>query len=275
MDGSLGIVFNYKGTWRVSTRGSFSSIQAKTAMELLDQYYVEDCHDHLTFLVEIIYPANRISPGARLVVDYGDKSFLCLLAVMNRDTGLELSRTSVRHLSQVTEMPMVKQYDHTIEEMIALQKTLPKDREGFVVRFASGFRIKIKGTEYCKMQKIINSITPLNLWALMEPDNKFIVPDSYLMTIPEEYRSEAIEIIGKLQDAAVDTMFELSHDLQKVEEAVKDLTDYKAIGLYLKDNRRQLKYPEIVFPYLRNGAKAVNAYVHKVIRPTNNLLKGD
>lgn len=275
MDGSLGIVFNYKGTWRVSTRGSFSSIQAKTAMELLDQYYVEDCHDHLTFLVEIIYPANRISPGARLVVDYGDKSFLCLLAIMNRDTGLELSRASVRHLSQITEMPMVKQYTHTIEEMIALQKTLPKDREGFVVRFASGFRIKIKGDEYCKMQKIINSITPLNLWALMEPDNKFMVPDSYLMTIPEEYRPEAIEIIGKLQDAAVDIMFELSSDLQKVEEAVKDLTNYKAIGLYLKDNHRQLKHPGVVFPYLRNGAKAVNAYVHKVIRPTNNLLKGD
>lgn len=276
VDGSLGIVFNYKGIWRVATRGSFISIQAQTAQKMLDgQYVMDDIHEYITLLTEIIYPANRVSPGARLVIDYGSESFLVLLAAFNRDTGRELSYEEVQNLATMTHMPVVKRYDYTIEEMITLQKTLPKDREGFVVRFTSGFRIKIKGDEYCKMHKILNSITPLNLWALMEPQNMFMVPDSYMMTIPEEYRQEAVNIIYKMQNNAISIMLELSSDMKAVQDAIPNMKDFKAIGLFLKDHSGKLKHPGMVFPYLRIGPKAVNDYVYKVIRPHNNLLKGE
>jgi RNA ligase len=38
MDGSLGILFNYKGEWVLATRGSFTSDQSVKGTELLQKY---------------------------------------------------------------------------------------------------------------------------------------------------------------------------------------------------------------------------------------------
>ena len=56
MDGSLGIVFHYRGKWRVATRGSFHSDQADYAMEnLLPKYDISNLDKSKTYLFEIIY----------------------------------------------------------------------------------------------------------------------------------------------------------------------------------------------------------------------------
>ena len=55
VDGSLGIVFNYKGEWMIATRGSFTSDQAIKGKEMLDKYPVEKLDKNKTYLFEIIY----------------------------------------------------------------------------------------------------------------------------------------------------------------------------------------------------------------------------
>lgn len=55
VDGSLGIVFNYKGEWLIATRGSFTSDQAIKGKEMLDKYPVEKLDKNKTYLFEIIY----------------------------------------------------------------------------------------------------------------------------------------------------------------------------------------------------------------------------
>ena len=60
MDGSLGIVFWYRGQWVVATRGSFTSDQSIKAREILKKYNTDIMFRHLTFCFEIIYPENRI-----------------------------------------------------------------------------------------------------------------------------------------------------------------------------------------------------------------------
>jgi len=66
MDGSLGILFRYKDDWILATRGSFTSTQAVRGMEILKSKYDLNKFEHtVAYLVEIIYPENRI------VVDYG------------------------------------------------------------------------------------------------------------------------------------------------------------------------------------------------------------
>jgi len=55
MDGSLGILFNYKDEWVLCTRGSFTSEQSIKGTELLKKYdynRLPKCH---TYLFEIIY----------------------------------------------------------------------------------------------------------------------------------------------------------------------------------------------------------------------------
>jgi len=65
MDGSLGIIFNYKGEWILSSRGSFTSDQAVKGTEILkSRYKLDKFMPEVAYIVEIIYPENRI------VVDY-------------------------------------------------------------------------------------------------------------------------------------------------------------------------------------------------------------
>src|SRR5579863_10134244 len=72
-DGSLGIVYYYKGQWNVATRGSLSSEQAIKAQEMLEKYNTGALNVAYTFLVEIIYPENKI------IVNYGDDEKLVML----------------------------------------------------------------------------------------------------------------------------------------------------------------------------------------------------
>lgn len=109
VDGSLGIIYWYNGKWMVNTRGSFTSDQAIRGAEILKRKYelkVNNSTIKNTYLVEIIYPENKI------IVDYGDKEELILLAVIDTETGNELNRSwvnTLRHLSpKLKRIPIIK-----------------------------------------------------------------------------------------------------------------------------------------------------------------------
>ena len=73
MDGSLGILFYYKGEWVFATRGSFTSEQSVKGFEMLKKYDYEKLHKDYTYLFEIIYEENRI------VVKYSFEDLVLLL----------------------------------------------------------------------------------------------------------------------------------------------------------------------------------------------------
>lgn len=281
MDGSLGIIYNYKGDWQVATRGSFSSDQAKIGAEILKKYNMDGVLYNITLLAEIIYPENRVNPGARLVIDYGSERMLVLLAAYARKGGEELPRETVEIIGRLTGMPVAKKYDHTIEEMIALQKTLPADREGFVVRFQNGFRVKIKGDEYMKMHRILNSITPLFIWELMNEDPGFQVPSPYLISVPEEYRDEVLEIAYKLKTKRKTVLSHIEGNANHVlAQFGLTMDDYqndpqwkKKVGQYLqKGIGLSLAHSQAMFPRLLGKEDHLEEYVRKTIRPTGNIL---
>lgn len=284
MDGSLGIVFWHKNKWRVATRGSLTSVQAKEGEKILQQYKLRpNGHDvgaNVTLLTEIVYPENRHNAGARLVIDYGNTRMLVLLAAYCSITGNEFSREDVEGMASRTGMPLVAKFDHTIEQMIEMQKTLPADKEGFVVRFESGMRIKIKGAEYMRMHKILNSITPLVIWEMMLESKEFAVPSSYMVQIPEEYRDEVFDIVFKLKKKLIDMLSEVGEDFQKVITETKiDILhpkpeDKKTLGLFLTKGpgRSSLRHPSMMFPAFYGEQDKVEAYCRKMIRPTSNQL---
>ncbi len=55
MDGSYINVFNYKGEWLVSSRGSFTSDQAEKARELLSKHDLSKLDKSCTYIFEVIY----------------------------------------------------------------------------------------------------------------------------------------------------------------------------------------------------------------------------
>ncbi|MCY0934918.1 RNA ligase [Streptomyces sp. H34-S4] len=166
VDGSLGILFHYAGKWRAASRGSFTSTQAVWAQRRLDGRDTSALVPGTTYLAEILYPQNRI------VVDYGDRRDLVLLAAYGADGAeVPLGEAAVHWQgvgSVVTVWPAIP-----LGELLALtgSSTLPggaaatgTDAEGFVLRFASGVRAKAKIAEYVRLHKVLTGVTERDIW---------------------------------------------------------------------------------------------------------------
>lgn len=261
MDGSLGIIYYYNDRWNVATRGSLDSDQAKEAEKMLEEQY--DTHffyQDYTYLVEIIYPENKI------VANYGDERKLVLLAVVDRERQKEIlyPNDTLQWAPEVVAggLEPVEQYNYTIEEMIELQKTLPKDEEGFVVRFQDGLRVKIKGEEYMRIHRMIAHMTPLAFWDTMELG---AVNVDYLQELPEEYRVEAEEISKKLEKKYADMFNEIYKEYR-----IAPKTSRKELGMYIQSNK--CKHGGAFFSILEENNEKLERYIMKKIRPTGNVL---
>jgi RNA ligase len=266
-DGSLGIIYYYKGRWNVATRGSLGSEQAIRGAEILSRNprFVAGLNKYtdMTYLVEIIYPENKI------IVDYKGEEKLVLLGAYWNKTGVEYPFELLRDFAIGAGMPYAKEYDYTIEQMIELQKTMPKDEEGFVVRFEGGTRVKIKGHEYMRIAKMISQMSPLSFWEAME-DGK--VSRFYVQQLPEEFRAEYEPMIDTLEKQYTQVLLEINADaklLVHIDTTTKE--GKKQLGL-LVQGKNALHHPSAMFPYLVTGGKALNKYVMNLIRPTGNAF---
>ncbi|MFF3975366.1 RNA ligase [Streptomyces sp. NPDC055808] len=169
VDGSLGIVFHYAGRWRVASRGSFTSEQATWASAWLDGRDTGKLRPGVTYLVEILYPENRI------VVDYGVRRDLVLLAAYEA-TGeeIELSRAAedwaaVGSVARAwPAMPLAELLKRTGSNAHADgREASGTDAEGYVVRYASGLRVKVKISEYVRLHKVLTGITERDIWRFL------------------------------------------------------------------------------------------------------------
>lgn len=260
VDGSLGIIYNYKGKWKVATNGSLNSEQSIKAEELLKNYALSEHLNHYTFLVEIIYPSNRI------VIDYKGEEKLILLSAYRTEDESEVLELDM--LSKWTKLPLRKSYNYSIEEMIKLQKTLPKDQEGFVIRFENGLRAKIKGEEYCRIHKIVTNLSPLSFWEVMK-DGK--VPLEYVQQIPEEFNGQFEHMIKELEKSYIVIKKEVQEDFESLPTKEQTPEARKEVGLYLK--QYSFLHESAMFPMLMKKESVIDSYIMKQIRPKGNTLQ--
>ena len=80
---------------------------------------------------------------------------------------------------------VVKRYDG-INDFKVLKTMIAGDAEGYVVRFRLGFRMKIKGDEYCRLHAIITSFLGRDIWRCLK-DNKSLYEIS--KNVPDEFDS--------------------------------------------------------------------------------------
>ena len=205
MDGSLGIVFWYEGQWIVATRGSFTSSQSIKGKEIFDRYvkkYGDDnLNIHLTYLVEILFPENRI------VVDYGNDEKLVLLGIT--DQYGETHHSHFEYLWFHKDL-IVKKYDG-INDYSILKDMIKDNEEGFVIKFSNGDRMKIKGKEYLRLHKIMTNVSTTGIWEMLsngDDVNELLkdVPDEFYKKIKDYVRDlrygffQISERAGKLHD---------------------------------------------------------------------------
>lgn len=268
LDGSLGIIFNHNDEWHVSTRGSFYSDQAKEAKSILEQYDLDGLAKNITLLVEIIYPENKI------IVNYANKRQLVLLGAFNREDGYELNDINLETISHYSGMRVAPRYEYTIDQMLAMQDTMPKDEEGFVIRYENGLRVKIKGKEYLRIAKLMSDLSPIALWETMKNGK---VDTFYLQQLPEELRADYEPYVVELEKQFSQVMLEVELDASKLpinsyeKVAVPTQDTRKNVGLFLKANK--LKHESAMFPFILGNIDSLNKYVMKQIRPDGNNMK--
>lgn len=185
IDGSLGISFlRPDGTLNIATRGSFTSEQALHATEIFQARYTDLPWqaDTYTYLFEILYPGNRI------VVDYKGLDDIVLLAVLDTQTGQD------RPLPNWFPNCVAK-YDGITD--LSTLKSLEKDNEeGFVIRFASGLRVKSKFAGYIYLHRLITGVTTRSIWEMLAEGKPI---DELLQHVPEEFERWVIDTTNELQ----------------------------------------------------------------------------
>lgn len=192
MDGSLIILFYYepKMTWIVASRGSFISEQCIKARELIDICIYYKLNKECTYLFEVIYPENRI------VVDYGDRTELVLLSRIETKSGFELYYTDLVALYSKW-FTVVKKYKiKHINDLAELKELEEDNREGFVVRFLNGFRVKVKFSEYVRLHRIITNVSNLTVWEHLKDNYEF---DELIDRVPDEFYDWLKKTIKELQ----------------------------------------------------------------------------
>ncbi|HLO53033.1 MAG TPA: T4 RnlA family RNA ligase [Saprospiraceae bacterium] len=240
MDGSLGILYWWNDRPYIATRGSFMSEQAIKATELLYDKYaksIDQLDKTKTYLFEIIYPENRI------VIDYGYTEELVLLAIVDIASGIETPLTDIG-------FPVVKRYDG-LNDLQAIRQLQMNDKEGFIIRFENGFRIKIKFAEYVRLHRIITQVSSKTIWEHLR-DNQSM--DELLDKVPDEFYNWV--------RTTIDDFWEAYRKIEAEAKAeYKELEDRKTTAFYFQ----KCQHPAILFKMYEK--RSYDAIIWKLLKP--------
>jgi hypothetical protein len=193
MDGSLGILFHYQDQWVMATRGSFVSEQAVKGFEMLKNYDYEKLHKNYTYLFEIIYKENRI------VVQY-DFDDLILLGMIETKTGYEVDLHNdgadirLKNLIENIGFKVVRKFKK-VKSYEPLKDFIPDSKEGYVVRFSNGDRIKIKGKEYLRLHKLMTNVSTTAIWEMLSEGRDVL---ELLKDVPDEFYKKIKSYVADL-----------------------------------------------------------------------------
>jgi RNA ligase len=194
MDGSLGITYPTPNGLAISTRGSFESEQAVKGTQMLREQYVDALplmDPELTYLFEIIYPENRI------VVSYeGDE--LVLLGAIHTMTGNEVDPDDLRHL------PFRQPQEWRPESVDDLSMDT-RNFEGYVVKFLSGLRVKVKLDEYVRVHRLVCDLTPRRIWECLQRGDDI---EETIKGAPDELHDELNGLVSGLREQFHDVCYD-------------------------------------------------------------------
>jgi RNA ligase len=269
IDGSLGVLFHHDGRWRVATKGSLVSEQAIWATDFVTQNVaIEKLIPGTTYLLEIVYRLNRI------VIAY-DFEGLILLGAYDMD-GWELPRSELESVANNAGFGIVNSHSYaSVAQLVEVARDLPREREGFVIRFADGLRIKLKGEQYCRIHRLVSQCTPLALWEAMSSAEDM---DRLRQDLPEEMTRD-FDTIRRLIN---DRLEAIMTDVRVAVDRTAALDD-RAVGLLGQDNSNWMSPAQRKFLFMARRARFFELLhvpgecrrrAFMMLRPDRNELTG-
>jgi len=209
------------------------------------------CIDGILIIVKIKIMGGR----NRIVVDYGDREELVLLARVETNSGNELAYNDlVDNYSRW--FTVVKKHDININNLSELKALEEDNMEGFVIKFADGFRVKVKFSEYVRLHGILTNVSNLTVWEHMRDNYEF---DELLDRVPDEFYEWLKRTSKKIQDdyneierLAIIEFLKIYHINELTDRAIfaehAKISKYRAILFKLYDKR---PYAEIIWRMIR------------------------
>jgi RNA ligase len=198
-----------------------------------------------TYVFEIIDKRNVI------VVSYGDYEGLVLLGAFNTVNNVEVDRTELEALEG---FDLVNKYDG-VNDFAKLKAIIPNDAEGFVIRFKSGMRMKIKGEEYVRLHRILTNISTTSIWDVLRSGGNFA---ELLDRVPDEFDGWVRETIRGLNE-----------DFSRIkEDHLKIFARLEEESLSRKDfaiRTKEYAYPSILFSML--DGRDYEKYIWDLVKP--------
>lgn len=229
-DGHLGIIFDYRGGLFITTRGSFKSKSALIATEMLENYFVKKnwakkFPAYLTVLVEIIHPETKVH------VDYERKKKFILIGAYDRETLKDLDYQDLCKFGKFLGLQVTERWQgNSLQDLKELMKDLSvENKEGYVVRFQNGLRVKFKFASYINLMVkeklgyayIMKRIISGNLQKMIG-------------NLPEELYAEAEAMVKKIKKVQSPALANLSEKekrqyLYELVDSEKSTSYYRSI----------------------------------------------
>jgi RNA ligase len=253
LDGSLIIASIVKDKIIVSSSGSFTSTQAQKAEELVyilgyDKFFEKG----KTYIFEYIAPTNKI------VVSYGDRISLSLLAIRDTNTGI--------FLPQDKRFDCVENVDITIEE---IEKEIECaeyiNKEGYVIKFEDESMYKCKYEKYMELHKLVSGINETFIYENVKAGNPW---EEILKNAPDEMFAWAEKVAQDIKYDWKDIYEKANAIYNEIPSEIK--INKKEFALYVIKNYNEIKH--LLFGV--NNGKDISEDIWKMVKPKKNTKFG-
>jgi RNA ligase len=154
--------------------------------------------------------------------------------------------------------PIAKKHDG-FKDLNAIANLNEQNQEGFVIRFASGLRLKFKFADYVKLHRVLTQVTSKVIWEMLRDKTPFEdvlerVPDEFYNWV-KETKASLISQYQQIEDAA-------KEDFERI-IAVVDRCDRKEMAKHILACQNHT----ILFSLL--DGKDYSDYIWRTIKPAH------
>jgi RNA ligase len=263
VDGSLGILYpeaRQPSGYAIATRGSFTSDQALHATGVLNTRYNEIFHPHerYTYLFEILYPSNRI------VVDYHGMDDLVLLDIIDNATGQSVDMMPAQWAKYGWPGPVVKTFEgiYALADLLTLPQ--PDNFEGYVVRFKSGMRVKVKMDEYVRLHRLVTGVSTKTVHEFLAAGRDL---DELVDRVPDEFHQWVQKTVAEQQAAYMAVFDAAKADAARALKLADTCMQPKGSKEYRKDFAFHLQGPYKSIAFLMYDNKNVRKAIWRLVTP--------
>jgi len=197
MDGHNGQHFYFAGGFRVKTRGSFTHRTSEIADEMMQDlvlryHWASQGIESISLITEVIHPETRV------ICDYGERAQLVLIAAYDIRTLEDYTHDKLIALGERLGLAVVKRWNMRTSSDVSSFTHDPsvKNREGFVVRYANGERVKFKFKAY--LSEMVRQKLSYSYLMLRWMDGRV---KAVMHNLPEEVLPEAMAMFENLKKA--------------------------------------------------------------------------